>query len=295
MKTIVKCTALLLAWCGLSTAGAVPNAVVDVVQAPAWVERAAQRRPLAPGMVLENRDRLLTGEGGRIAVRLADGSALQLGEGGAAQLNALQQTSEGVFNAALDVARGGFRLTTDRFRRPADRRVINVRVGALTVSVRRGDVWGRAGVTQDIVSVLDGRVVATHPQAEVIALDVPGQVLVADRGDAPAPVSMVSAGVLANWVAETGLSVVAGPVQQRGRWGLDFGRFDQSTVLALYDRLQAAGYAVRIRPVREAAGYRYALRLAYLPSEGDARQVAERLQQHLHVPQAVVVAPAAGR
>ena len=36
-------------------------AVVDQVQMPAWLERNGVRQPLAPGKILQNRDRVITG------------------------------------------------------------------------------------------------------------------------------------------------------------------------------------------------------------------------------------------
>ncbi len=294
MKTIANCVLLLFALCGLSTASAAPHAVIDAVQAPAWVERAAQRRPLSPGMVLENRDRLVTGRGGRIVVQLADGSAVKLGEEVLAGVNALQQSPQGLFNAAFDIARGAFRLTTDRFRRHTARRGVNVRVGTVTVGIRGTDVWGRSDSTQDLVCLLEGRVAVTHPLAELSELDQVGQTYVVAPGQAPQPLGMLTPEAIAPLASETELLAAGGTQRAGGRWQLNFGRYDQSTVLALYDRLQAAGYAVRIRPVRAGADYRYELRLPHLVSGDDARQVADRLLQHLHVPQAEVVAPRDG-
>ncbi len=291
MKTIANCVLLLFALCGLSTASAAPHAVVDAVQAPAWVERAAQRRPLSPGMVLENRDRLVTGSGGRIVVQLADGSAVKLGEEVLAGVNALQQSRQGLFNAAFDIARGAFRLTTDRFRRYQARRGVNVRVGAVTIGIRGTDVWGRSSGTQDLVCLLEGRVAVTHPLAELSEMDQAGQAYVAERGRAPQPLTRFAPEEIARLASETELVAAGGTQRQGGGWQLNFGRYDQLTVLALYDRLQAAGYAVRIRPVREGADYRYELRLPHLVSGDDARLVADRLLQHLHVPQAELIAP----
>ena len=46
---------------------AAPDAVVEAVQMPAWVERGGASIPLAPGMALRDRDRVRTGANARIA------------------------------------------------------------------------------------------------------------------------------------------------------------------------------------------------------------------------------------
>jgi hypothetical protein len=55
-------------------------AVVEAVQMPAWVERGGGRMPLAPGMALQSDDDLRTGADARLLLKLAEGSAVKLGE-----------------------------------------------------------------------------------------------------------------------------------------------------------------------------------------------------------------------
>ena len=61
-------------------------AMVEGVQMPAWVERGAQRIPLAPGMELKPGDQLNTGAGSRVVVRLSEGSVVKLGENGSLRI-----------------------------------------------------------------------------------------------------------------------------------------------------------------------------------------------------------------
>ncbi|MGH8640405.1 MAG: hypothetical protein ACRET6_01775, partial [Burkholderiales bacterium] len=53
---------------------------VEGVVSPAWVERGGARLPLAVGMRLNDKDRVVTGAGSRLLLRLAEGSAVKLGE-----------------------------------------------------------------------------------------------------------------------------------------------------------------------------------------------------------------------
>lgn len=50
-------------------AQAAAAAMVEGVQMPAWVERGAERIPLAPGMELKTGDQLNTGAGSRVVVK----------------------------------------------------------------------------------------------------------------------------------------------------------------------------------------------------------------------------------
>lgn len=266
------------------TVAVVPNAQVDAVQSPAWVERGERRLPLAPGMALENYDRVLTGSGARAIVQLADGSTVKLGENVSVAVSAMQQGEKGVFTAALDVAKGAFRLSTDLFRKLQRRREISIRTGTVTAGIRGTDVWGRASDERDFVCLIEGHITVSHPLGEPTELTEPLQFYGADKGQAPGAVAVVEKWELAKWALATELQDGAGTQQTGGRWSLNFGRFDQDGALTLHDQLSAAGYAGRIRPVRVSEGYLYELRLGKLPTEREAQVLADRLAGQLNLP-----------
>ena len=100
-----------------------PGVLVEGVQMPAWVEHASgARTPLAVGTALSDKDRTITGPGARALLRLADGSAIKLGENGVLGLDDVGQKKmqmKDVVTATLDVVSGAFRFTTlalNRFR-----------------------------------------------------------------------------------------------------------------------------------------------------------------------------------
>jgi len=118
MKRIMTTLALL----GLAaSAWAAPQAVVDAVQSPAWRDREGRAEALAPGMELQSRDRIRTGEGSRVYLKLADGSTVKLGENGVLLAERLGPSESQFFSAALDVARGAFRFTTNKLRKLSQR------------------------------------------------------------------------------------------------------------------------------------------------------------------------------
>jgi hypothetical protein len=55
------------------------NLTVEAVVSPAWLERAGTREPLAVGMPLNDRDRIVTGERARVVLRMSEGSAVKTG------------------------------------------------------------------------------------------------------------------------------------------------------------------------------------------------------------------------
>lgn len=292
MRTKRLVAMMVFALSGAVSAIAAPNALVDVVQSPAWVERLERRLPLAPGMALENRDRIVTGAGARVIVQLADGSSVKLGENANVSVNAMSQESGrnrgGAFQAALDVAKGAFRLTTDIFRKYQQQRAINIRVGTVTAGIRGTDLWGRSNDEKDFVCLLEGKIAVSHPLGEPTELTEPLQFYGAEKGAAPGPVASVDRVQLAKWAMETELQYGMPTQQTGGRWLLNFGRYDKDATLALHDRLSAAGYASRIRPVRVADGYEYEVRLGQLLTEQEARRLADQLVRDLDIPAPVI-------
>ena len=264
---------------------AAPHAVVEGVQAPAWVERAGGRQALTPGMVLDNRDRLVTGNGGRALVQMADGSAVRMGENGQVGLQGLNRRQDGVFTAALEVAKGAFRLTTDLFRRVSDKRAIDVKIGTVTAGIRGTDIWGRSDERRDFVCLLEGHITASHPQGTPVELTQPLQFYGADKGRPPGPVDSVDAAQVRLWAQETELETGAGIQRRGGRWGVRLGSFpDQAAALALYDRAAAAGYGTRIVPLGRGEPARSEVRLGQIPSGAEAESLATRLSRELDLP-----------
>ena len=111
---------------------------VEGTVSPAWVERAgsAERVPLAPGMTLQNRDRVVTGEGSRALLKLADGSAFKLGENATLNLDGLAEKrsdrARRLVTASLDVAQGAFRFTTGIFSKLTAERDVTITVSSVT-------------------------------------------------------------------------------------------------------------------------------------------------------------------
>lgn len=293
MKLLLRSLLLCLLCCGalaVQAAPALPAPLVEAVQVPAWLERDGHRQPLVPGQSLGNRDRVLTGSGARVLIRLPEGSAVKLGENAQFHLNALGQRSGGVYTAALDVLKGAFRFTTGLFPSRLQHRAVNIRVATLTAGVRGTDLWGKSNEEKDLLCLIEGNILVTHPQGEPLILDQPLSFAVAPHGEAPQPVGTVDWEQIGRWMVETEVAPGRGVLQRGGRWGVLLAPVaGQAEALALYDRLREAGYPARIQPRREKVGesgeegYVYGLRVGGFAGEGEARAAAARLAEELAV------------
>jgi hypothetical protein len=264
-------------------------AVVDSVQMPAWVERKGVREPLVPGQLLRNHDRVITGADARVAINLAEGSAVKLGENAQLVMNALGYRENRVFTAALDVAQGAFRFTTGVFSKLRHKRAVNVRIASITAGIRGTDLWGSSDGARDLVCLLEGKITVFHPMDEAREMRDPLSFYVAPKGFSPQPIDAVSAVQVQIWAAQTEVQAGSGYARRGGQWKVELATLDgEDEALALYDRARAAGYAVRIKPRATEGGYRYAVRVMQLPSRAEAVILADRLAHSLALAAPVV-------
>lgn len=271
-----------------NAAQAATAATVEAVQVPAWLERNGERRPLAPGQVLANRDRVVTGAGARVLIQLPESSAVKLGENAQVNLNAMGRREGGVYTAALDVLQGAFRFTTGVFQKTLQRRAVNIRAATLTAGVRGTDLWGKADGEKDLICLLEGRIVVTHPLGEAVELAEPYSFASALKGQAPAPVAPVAPEEVQQWAEETEIQAAGSVLRRQGPWSVTLATVaTQAEALELYDQVRTAGYPARIRPRAEGsegggeAGYRYAVRVRGFASQDGARSAAARLAAEL--------------
>lgn len=255
-----------------------PDAQVQAVQMPAWLQRGESRVPLRVGSELRNGDMLITGANARIYVHSADGSTVKLGENATLKLEGLsqQRAEQSLFSALLNVAKGAFRFTTASLAKPRPREV-TIRVAGATIGIRGTDVWGKDGSDQGVVCLIEGRISVTGADSNDFVMDQPLSVYKMPKDAAPLPVVAVDSEQLKKWSAET---EIAQPSPQIGGvWKVDLLTLpNQSSALAAYDQWRAAGYDVRLLPVANQGGWAYKLRIVQLSSRADAQKMAEQLK-----------------
>jgi hypothetical protein len=273
--------AALAALVAMPTARAQPApATVEAVQMPAWLERDGARQPLAPGMALRPSDSLSTGPNARLLLRLAEGSAVKLGENGTLRLDALaarMREPQGAFSAALNVIQGAFRFTTDAAQR-LRRRDVSIRVATVTAGIRGTDLWGKAAADRDIVCLIEGDIEVQRDGDAAFRMRDPLSFFIAPRGQPALPVQPVPPAQLQQWAAETEIAAGQGVARRGGRWKVVLAASEsQNDVVGVYQAVREAGYAAELNPVRRDGRRIYEARIASLPSREEAQALANAL------------------
>ena len=277
MKAILSSLAGALLLAAMPAALGQPAAVVEGVQMPAWIEREGKApAPVAPGMELRSGDRLRTGPGARLLLKLAEGSLVKLGENARLQLTELAPSKD-VFKAALGVLEGAFRFTTDLVVKKR-RRDINIHVSQVTAGIRGTDLWGRSRDENQIICLIEGAIEVGVPEEKPVTLDKPLQFYQRTRGQTQ-PVAFVDKKQLDQWARETEIEAGRGAVRRGGQWKLELASApDQGAALAVYDSVRAGGYAAEIRPAKDGGQVTYAVRISGLPSKAEAEALGARLR-----------------
>ena len=260
---------------------AAPAAVVEGVQMPAWVERAAigaiRRTPLAPGMELRGGDELHTGTGARIYVKLSRAAWSSSARTRACASSTSRPSEGGLFKAALHVLEGAFRFTTDILAKQR-RRDVRIQVANVTAGIRGTDLWGKSAPEKQTVCLIEGKIEVGAEGESPVTMDQPRQFYQRVKGETQ-PVGFVDPTQLAKWAQETEIADGAGAARRGGRWKATLARAGtQAEALALYDRLRDAGYAAHLLPVKSGDGHDYLVRIGGLASKADAEAIVERLR-----------------
>ena len=262
-----------------------PDAEVEALQMPAWLTRDGKRQPLALGAQLKNGDIITTGEGSRVLLRLAEGSAVKLGENARFDLNDMSQTHDGAqqrFSARLGVQQGAFRFTTPPGDKSRGARSIDVRFPTVTASVAGTDIWGKSADDREIVALIDGKINVTRKGEAPVTMAEAKTVYVAPRDGPPPPVTAITLAQLNAYAQETELQPGAGAVGKVGNYKIYAARTpNQEEALAVYERLRDAGYAAAIQPAMTGGKQIYQVRIVGFLSEADGVAVAVKLRVQL--------------
>ena len=273
MKRFAAAAAAFAAALGAAQPAAARTATVEAVQYPAWLERGGLRVPLTPGTILVPRDRLRSGAGARIELRMGEGSAVKLGEN--AQMVIERAEDRNVFRAGLAVLAGAFRFTSRALRAHSGRDVA-IRVKNVTVGIRGTDVWGKSTDDRDLVCLLEGAVTVGaegHPQ---VRLDRPLAFYQKPRVGDPS-VARADAKQVQEWAKETEIDAGSGAAARRGgRWRVVAAVFpDRDKALELVKSLRTGGYPAEIVPTQ---AY-FAVHVPGLAGEAAARAAMANLRE----------------
>jgi len=274
MKTLLL--AFLLAVAALPASAQQSGAVVDGVQMPAWLERDSKRVPLAPGMELRAGDRIFSGSGARVQVKLSEGSVVKLGENGRLVF-AEMQPGKDLFKATLQVLEGAFRFTTELVGK-GKKREVSVRVSQVTAGIRGTDFWGRSRDDRQIVCLIEGAIDVGADGEKPVRMDKPLQFYQRDKGKTQ-PVGQVDPKQLEQWGKETEIEAGKGAARRGGKFMVELATLDsQSAAGAISRQLQEAGYPAQVAQRKEGEKVTYTVRIRQLPSREEAQNLANRLK-----------------
>ena len=274
MKTLLL--AFLLAVAALPASAQQSGAVVDGVQMPAWLERDSKRVPLAPGMELRAGDRIFSGSGARVQVKLSEGSVVKLGENGRLVF-AEMQPGKDLFKATLQVLEGAFRFTTELVGK-GKKREVSVRVSQVTAGIRGTDFWGRSRDDRQVVCLIEGAIDVGADGEKPVRMDKPLQFYQRDKGKTQ-PVGQVDPKQLEQWGKETEIEAGKGAARRGGKFMVELATLDsQSAAGAISRQLQEAGYPAQVAQRKEGEKVTYTVRIRQLPSREEAQNLANRLK-----------------
>jgi sporulation related protein/FecR-like protein len=257
---------------------AAPNAVVEGVQMPAWLERDGKTQPLMPGQELHDGDNVRTGARSRVLLKMGEGSVVKLGENGTLKLNNLGMRKDNLFTATLEVAAGAFRFTTDVLAKLRPRQV-DVKIATITAGIRGTDLWGKAGADRDLVCLLEGKISVARGNDAPIDMNYANTFYVVPKNAEPLPIASVDPQQLIVWSAETEIASGTGAVKRGGKWKVTLGVTDsEDDALKLYDSVRAGGYPAEIYPIGDSEKRRYQVRISQLPSKAEAQRLADTLK-----------------
>lgn len=258
---------------------------VEELQMPAWFTRDGKRQPLAPGTQLKSGDTITTGDGSRVLLRMAEGSAVKLGENARFELANVVQTRERGqqrFNARLELRQGAFRFTTPADDKAKSTRNIEVKFPTLTATVTGTDLWGKSAGGEQIVALIDGKINVARGDDTPVAMTEARTVYIAPPDAPPRPVSAITLAQLNAYAQETELKPGAGIASRVGNYKIYAARTsNQQEALAVYERLRDAGYAAAIQPAVSQGKQIYQVRIARILTEADGVAVAIKLRVQL--------------
>ncbi len=270
-------------------------AIVTELQMPAWLEREGQQQALTAGTDLRERDVIVTGGDGRLAVLLRDGSLLRLGSGSRLSIRELRASPDkpALLRATFSISQGSLRLSSASTALPIARD-ITVELGNTVASVQQADLCGDVTAEAEVICLITGSFTVTHPSSGRFLMDQPHTVFRAPKMSAPGPITPADPEMLQAWIAATQPVLPRGLTIPDGGWIVQLAsQVEERGAQQLARRLQQAGYAAEVTTAEVGGRTHYRVRITRFDSKAGARAFAERMQGQLDVKGAWVTCPAA--
>ncbi len=258
---------------------------VNALNYPAWLVRSYQTMPLQPGTRLQKDDLIRTGEGGRVQLRLADGSVVRLGESSRfviRQAVVKPASEDNPIALSFQALRGVFRVSSGFFDAIAPARQLKLNIGAIHATVGSADIWGRSDLAQDAVCLIEGDLGIEVQSAPRIDMNQALSCFVKPRDQAPLPVDLIDMQQHRLWIAETDLREDSGIVAEDGQWQLVLiSLADSKSAERLLESFHERGFAAQDKTVVRQGRTLHRLLLPGFVSVDAALKAREGIEQQL--------------
>ncbi len=274
-RTVPSILAIFFVLCTLP-ARAAEVLLVDAMHYPAWLIRDYQTVPLEPGTSLRQDDLVRTGEGGRVQLRLADGSRMRLGQQSRFLVQSLPATGAAAAQTvSMRVLRGVFHVI------PVESGFqFRIDIGDVSASFSGADVWGRTDPQKDAVCLLQGQAEIESIAGDTERMTQALSCYVKPRQRAALEIDQVDLQQHRAWLDQTKLKSELGIAISNGEWQLvlislsDASRAEQ--VLAGYHEL---GLAAQRKTVVRQGRTLHRLLLPAFESIEAALSAADRIEE----------------
>ncbi len=288
----LQCSGLILcALLGLNMPAFAQDFSVEGFQAPAWFERDGQRQALRSQEILNSNDVVITGDKGKIWLKMPDGALVKLGNNAKMRVNevAINETPEGNPNlsAGLDIIIGAFRYTTSQLQKHIGQgwqREVDIRLArTATIGIRGTDLWGQVASDNQFVVLLEGQIEVSPSNAAPLQLNQPLQIFktVEEQAQPLATVEMSAVEALA---PETELDFGQGVQKENGQHTLILASFSSSSkAQSLSDSLRHQGYSTITTQFDRKGESWYRVQVQNYSSREDAKAIGQRLKDGVNV------------
>ncbi len=258
-----------------------PSATVDLLRAPAWLEIADKRVPLAAGAMVTALQTVVTGEGARVVLKFPEGSLIALGANSRLTLESLaysKTAGESLFSAAIKVAIGTLRYVTAAAEKLNGRnRRVSVSTATATIGIRGTRFWAQSNAQHEVVCLFEGKVDIERSNESLAVLDAPNAFWTAPAGQAASPISIATPEQLRGFGGQVAAPEGSGLAKPGGGFSIANSVWLESRANALAAQLAELGYAATVAPCASGAANMYDVTVGSLASADDARAVAAQL------------------
>jgi hypothetical protein len=262
------------------------ESTVDSVLAPAWIERGLNRIPVSPGMTIHSVDRIVTGVGGKVLLKLSDASDLKLGENLEMSIDNIDEsdgTATSIFTSIFDVLKGAFRFTTRQLGNNLSRDV-TIQAGTATIGIRGTDVWGKVNQDRDYVILIEGKISIDRNAEATVIMGTAETVFDAPANEQSKEIVPIQIAELERLALETELESGTGIMTIGGKYRVHLASYqDFGLALEAVNRFRAQGYAVDSYDVEVGDNWWTRIAINNFASRSDADYFVKHLAQNLGV------------